>query len=202
MSTYKNTSGNLILTGNNGLATLTINYANTIFNGNFTYTGNLTTVDDFIVVAANNTGTVQDMGLLAGINVGTDTYAGLRFDIAANAWQISSNVNGLGVGTYSTILTAATQANAAGSNTQIQFNNNSAFGANANLTYDYANSRLTLQGTEIFGNIGTTPTYTGNGVAVYNNTVGGGGTGLFVKNSQVNDELVSKSKAIVYGIIF
>jgi hypothetical protein len=32
--------------------------------------------------------------------------------------------------------------------------------------------------------------------------VGGGGTGLYVKNSQVNDELVSKSKAIVYGIIF
>jgi hypothetical protein len=202
MSTYKNTSGDLTLTGNGGLATLTINYANTIFNGNFTYTGNLTTVDDFIVVAANNTGTVQDMGLLAGVNVDTNTYAGLRFDTATNTWQISSNVNGLGVGAYSTILTTATSGNAAGSNTQVQFNNNNAFGANANLTYDYITSRLTLQGTEIFGNIGTTPTYVGNGVAVYNNTVGGGGTGLYVKNATVNDELVSKSKAIVYAIIF
>jgi hypothetical protein len=202
MSTYKNTSGDLTLTGNSGLATLTINYANTVFNGNFTYTGNLTTVDDFIVVAANNTGTVQDMGLLAGINVTANTYAGLRFDVATNSWQISSNVNGAGVGSYSTILTAATSGNAAGSNTQIQFNNNSAFGANVNLTYDYTTSRLTLQGTEIFGNIGTTPSYAGNGVAVYNNTVGGGGTGLYVKNATVDDELVSKSKAIVYGIIF
>ena len=105
MSTYKNTSGDLTLTGNGGLATLTVNYANTIFNGNFTYTGNLTTVDDFIVVAANNTGTVNDMGLLAGINVTTNLYAGLRFDRAANAWQISSNVSGLGVGTYANILT-------------------------------------------------------------------------------------------------
>ena len=63
MSTYKNTSGDLTLTGDGGLATLTINYAETVFNGNLTYTGNLTTVDDFIVVAANNTGTVTDMGL-------------------------------------------------------------------------------------------------------------------------------------------
>jgi hypothetical protein len=39
-------------------------------------------------------------------------------------------------------------------------------------------------------------------VAVYNKAMGSGGTGLYVKNSQVNDELVSKSKAIVYVIIF
>jgi hypothetical protein len=61
---------------------------------------------------------------------------------------------------------------------------------------------LTLRGHEVYGNIGATPAYTGNGVAVYNNTVGGGGTGLYVKNANVNDELVSKGKAIVYGIIF
>ena len=202
MSTYKNTSGDLTLTGNGGAATLTVNYANTIFNGSFTYTGNLSTVDDFIVVAANNTGTVQDMGLLAGINVGNGLYAGLRFDTVANTWQISNSVNGAGVGTYSDILTSATSGNAAGANTQVHFNNAGAFGASANLTYDYITSGLTLQGSEIFGNIGTTPSYTGNGVAVYNNTMGGGGTGLYVINSQVNDELVSKSKAIVYGIIF
>ena len=200
MSTYKNTSGDLTLTGGNGNAILTINYANTIFNGNFTYTGNLTTVDDFIVVAANNTGTVQDMGLLAGVNVANGVYAGLRFDVGTNTWQISSNVNGLGQGSYSALVTG--NGLTAGANTQIQFNNNNVFGANVNFTYDYANSRLTLKGYEVFGNIGTTPTYTGNVVAVYNNTMGGGGTGLYVINSTVNDELVSKSKAIVYGIIF
>ena len=199
MSTYKNTSGDLTLTGNSGNATLTINYANTIFNGNFTYTGNLTTVDDFIVVSANNTGQVQDMGLLAGVNVANGVYAGLRFDVGTSTWQVSSNVNGLGVGTYQAILAGNPTA---GSNTQIQFNQGGVFGASANLAYDYANSRLILRGYEVFGNIGTTPTYTGNGVAVYNNTMGGGGTGLFVINSTVNDELVSKSKAIVYGIIF
>jgi len=202
MSTYKNTSGDLTLTGTSGNATLTVNYANTIFNGNFTYTGNLTTVDDFIVVGSNNTGTVQDLGLLAGVNVANGLYAGLRFDVATNLWQVSSNVNGSGVGSYVNILTTAAFANAAGSNTQVQFNQGGTFGASANLVYNYNTNRLTLQGNQVFGNIGATPTYTGNGVAVYNNTIGGGGTGLYVVNSAVNDELVSKSKAIVYGIIF
>jgi hypothetical protein len=202
MSTYKNTSGNLTLTGDNGAATLTINYANTIFNGDITHTGNITTVDNFIVVAANNTGTVTDMGLLAGINVTVGSYAGLRFNVGTNSWQVSSNVTGAGIGSYATILTTASPGTAAGANTEIQFNNGGLFSANANLTYDYTLSRLTLRGHEVYGNIGATPAYTGNGVAVYNNTVGGGGTGLYVKNAVVNDELVSKGKAIVYGIIF
>ena len=201
MSTYKNTSGDLTLTGNNGLATLTVNYANTVFNGNFTYTGNLTTVDDFIVVAANNAGTVQDMGLLAGINVTTDTYAGLRFDVATNAWQISSNVSGLGIGTYANILTASSPAVAAGSNTQIQFNQGGVFGANANLTYDYANSKLTINGYQVFGNTAT-PANVANSVALYSNVTGSGGTGLYFTSSSAADELVSKSKAIVFAIIF
>ena len=203
MSTYKNTSGDLTLTGDNGFATLTINYANTVFNGSLTYTGNLTTVDDFIVVGANNTGTVTDLGLLAGINVGNGRYAGLRFDTAANAWQISSSVTGLGapVAAYANILTTASSVNAAGSNTQIQFNQGGIFGANANLTYDYANSKLTLNGYQVLGNTAT-PANVANAVALYSNVTGSGGTGLYFTSASANDELVSKSKAIVFAIIF
>jgi len=201
MSTYKNTSGDLTLTGNNGVATLTINYANTVFNGSLTYTGNLTTVDDFIVVAANNTGTVTDMGLLAGINTGNGLYAGLRFDATINAWQISSNVSGLGVGTYANILTTASAANAAGSNTQIQFNQGGVFGASGNLTFDYGNNKLTMLGYQVFGNTAT-PANVANAVALYSNVTGSGGTGLYFTSSSANDELVSKSKAIVFAIIF
>ena len=201
MSTYKNTSGDLTLTGNNGLATLTINYANTIFNGSFTYTGNLTTTDDFIVVAANNTGTVQDMGLLA--QTGTGTFAGLRFNTVANTWQISSSVTGAGapVATYANIVTSATAVTAAGANTQIQFNNGSgAFGATANLSFDTATNKLFLGGHQVFANTAT-PANVANAVAVYSNVVGGGGTGLYFTSSSANDELVSKGKAIVYAII-
>jgi hypothetical protein len=94
MSTYKNTSGDLTMTGDGGAAILTINYADAVINGNLTYTGNLTTVDDFIVVAANNTGAITDMGLLA--QTSPTTFAGLRFDTISNTWQVSNSVYGNG----------------------------------------------------------------------------------------------------------
>ena len=199
MSTYKNTSGNLTMTGNGGAATLTINYAETVINGNLTYTGNLTTVDDFIIVAANNTGTITDMGLLA--QTGLTTFAGLRFDTIANTWQISSSVYGNGgpVTAYANIATG--NISVAGSNTYIQFNNSGSFGANTNFRYDFANSQVTLTGSQAFSNIAT-PTNVSNAIVVYSNAVSGGGTGLYVTSSDGAGELVSKSKAIVYSIIF
>ena len=48
----------------------------------------------------------------------------------------------------------------------------------------------------------STPSATAGYNTVYAATPGSGGTGLYVQNTSVNDELVSKSKAIVYGIIF
>lgn len=199
MSTYKNTSGDLTMTGDGGLATLTINYAEAIINGNLTYTGNLTTVDDFIVVAANNTGTVTDMGLLA--QTGPTTFAGLRYDTTANMWQISSSVYGNGgpVTAYANIATG--NATVAGANTNIQFNNNGSFGANTRFTYDFANSQVTLTGSQAYGNTAT-PANVSNAVTVYSNVVGSGGTGLYITSSAAADELVSKSKAIVFAIIF
>jgi hypothetical protein len=199
MSTYKNTSGDLTLTGDAGFATLTINYANTVFNGSLTYTGNLTTVDDFIVVAANNTGTVTDMGLLA--QTGPTTFAGLRFDTIANTWQISSSVYGNGgpVTAYANIATG--NATVAGANRNIQFNNSGSFGANANFSFDFANSRVTVNGSQAYGNTAT-PANVSNAVTVYSNAVGSGGTGLYITSAAAADELVSKSKAIVFAIIF
>jgi hypothetical protein len=199
MSTYKNTSGDLTMTGDGGLATLTINYAEAIFNGNLTYTGNLTTVDDFIIVAANNTGTVTDMGLLA--QTGPTTFAGLRFDVTANVWQISSSVYGNGgpVTAYANIATG--NAAVAGANRNIQFNNSGSFAGNANFNFDFANSLVTVNGAQAFGNTAT-PTNVSNSVTVYSNAVGSGGTGLYITSSAAADELVSKSKAIVFAIIF
>jgi hypothetical protein len=201
MSTYKNTSGDLTLTGNGGLATLTVNYANTIFNGSFTYTGNLTTVDDFIVVAANNTGTIQDMGLLA--QTGNGTFAGLRFDTVANTWQISSSVNSAGVPVtpYANISSGITPG---GNVTEIQINNGTGgFTANASLKYDTGNSRLTLAGAQVLSNIGTAPTAVANSVSIYNNAPGSGQTGLYVTgNTIATDEVISSTRAKLYSIIF
>jgi hypothetical protein len=154
-------------------------------------------------VAGNNTGVVTDMGLLAQKNA-TD-FAGLRFDTVANTWQISSSVaaNGAPIAAYANLaVSGSANSTVAGANTQIQFNQAGVFGASANLTFDYANNSLLVQGYEILGNIGTQPATPSNAVALYNNTAGGGGTGVYVLSSSVNDELVSKSKAIVYAIIF
>jgi len=201
MSTYKNTSGDLTLTGDAGFATLTINYANTIFNGSLTYTGNLTTVDDFIVVAANNTGTVTEMGLLG--QTGPTTFAGLRFNSVANAWQISTSVTSAGapIVSYSNIATSATTAVPGGPDTAIQFNQGNAFSGTANLRFDYGNNRLTLSGVQYLG-YQSVPPNVANTVAIFSNAIGSGGTGLYFTSSSANDELVSKSAAIVFSIIF
>jgi hypothetical protein len=203
MSTYKNTSGDLTLTGDGGVATLTINYANTVFNGSLTYTGNLTTVDDFIVVGANNTGVVGNLGLLAGLNVNTNSYAGLRFNADVGAWQISANVYGNGSPNtaYANIVTGSGTTPPGGSNTQIQFNDSNSFGATANLTFDKSTNRLTLTGHQALANVAT-PANVSNSVVIYSNAVSAGGTGLYFTSAAANDELVSKSKAIVFAIIF
>jgi hypothetical protein len=59
-----------------------------------------------------------------------------------------------------------------------------------------------LNGVQTYGNIGTAPSAVANTVSVYHNALGSGGTGLYVKSPAVEDELVSRTKAIVFGIIF
>ena len=69
-------------------------------------------------------------------------------------------------------------------------------------TFDVANSKLGITGQVVLGNIDTTPTATANSAALYNATEGSGGTGVYVRSTTVDDELCSKTKAIVFGIIF
>ena len=199
MTTYKNTSGDYTITGAAANSVFTINYANTVFNGNVIYTVPATTDFAFLTVAANNTGAVQDGGLL--MKTGASSYAGLRFDVPSNVWQLSASVysNGAPITSYANIATG--NATVAGANTNIQFNNGGTFGGNANFSFDYANSLITLTGSQAYGNTAT-PTNVSNAVTVYSNAVGSGGTGLYITSAAAADELVSKSKAIVFAIIF
>lgn len=205
MSSNKITSGDYNISlgpriGSRWSGTMTVN-------GNLNVVGNVTSVSDiavndaFIVVAANNTGTVTDMGLVAQKDA--SSWAGFRFDTTANTWQISSSVNfdGSPIDAYANIVGGAA-GTVAGSNTQVQFNQSGVFGASSTLTFDYATNKLTLDGHLALGNIGATPTPVANSVVIYNDTVGAGGTGVYAISSSVDDELVSKSKAIVFSIIF
>jgi hypothetical protein len=51
-------------------------------------------------------------------------------------------------------------------------------------------------------NPGTTPAAVNNASLVYGGTVGAGSTGVYFRNTVNNDELISKSKALVFSMIF
>ena len=199
MATYKNISSDWYISVDNGVGTIYID-GNLDVSGNITYVSEIAVNDAFIIVAANNTGTVNDMGLVA-TKVANSAYAGLRFDVTSNAWQISSSVaaNGAPIASYANIATG--NATVAGANTQLQFNDSSSFGASANLTFNKSTNRLTLTGHQALANVAT-PANVSNSVVIYSNAVSAGGTGLYFTSAAANDELVSKSKAIVFSIIF
>lgn len=198
MSSYKNVNSDFTLTCDNGNGIFTVN-AQTVFAGNVTYNVPAVTVTPFLTVAANNTGAIQDGGLL--MQTGPSTFAGFRFDTVANVWQVSSSVdaNGAPVAAYANL--AGTPG---GSNTQIQINRNGAFDGTANLSYDQATKKFTLNGTITLGNTNTVPAAEANAVVLFSGNVGTGGTGLYTNSDAAGgvDELVANYKAIVYGIIF
>lgn len=119
----------------------------------------------------------------------------------------------------------------AGSTTEIQFNNAGAFGGSANLTwsgtilkvgnFDIGSNiiastnvnggiELTTNGTgQIYlraplrlENEGSDPSSIAGSNMVYAKTPSTGGTGLFINNTSTSGELVSKSRAIFYSMIF
>ena len=208
MATYKRIDGDYAITTLNSADNVTITTHTLEVVGNLDVSGNLTYInvtelniqDPFILLNASNTGSyASNSGVLT--HTAASTFAGIRYNATATQWEISSSTDTTGLtGTWSAIATG--NATVAGANTQVQFNDGGSFGGNANLTFDKATSKLTVLGHLVLGNIGTTPSSTANAAALYNKAVGSGGTGVYVKSSTVDDELVSKSAAIVFAIIF
>ena len=200
MATVKNTSGDYIITVAGGAGNLTIN-ADLDVVGNITYidTTELKVTDPFITVAAKNNGAIQSMGLVAQKT--TTTFAGLRFNTVSGDWEISPAVNSAGapITAYSTISTASSIPGAPANS--VQYNSGSVFTGNSALTFDDSIDKLTLNGHLVFGNTAI-PANVANSVAIYSNVTGSGGTGLYFTSAAAADELVSKTKAIVFGIIF
>ena len=208
MATIKTTSSDYTInvgpydSGNSSyIGTMTVN-------GNLTVTGNVTTIhttdlkidDPFITVAANNNGATTSMGMIAQKT--NTTFAGLRFNTVTNEWEISPSVasNGAPISSYVAISTASGTLPGA-PNTSVQFNVANTFTGSSSFLFDDGNSKLTLTGHMAYGNTAT-PTAVANAVALYSNVMGSGGTGLYFVNGSTGDELVSKSKAIVFSIIF
>jgi hypothetical protein len=215
MTTHKRISGDYIITTIQPQDYTRVNTHTLEVNGNLNVRGNLTYIevtelrvdDPFITVAANNLGsgnaaTFPNQGLVA--QTGTSTFAGLRFHNDTGEWQISDSVTADGdpISAYQPIGVAS--AGLPGDPVDsIQFNAGlGTFGGSANLLYHAANSEVALQGHLSLGTAISPPAPTGNSVNVYGGQEGAGGTGVYVRSATVDDELVSRSAAIVYSIIF
>ena len=134
------------------------------------------------------------------------TYAGIRYNNNASRWELSTDTGTTGeTGTWTEIASAAA-ASVAGANTQVQFNNAGNFGASANMTFTDT-SQLNVTGNI---NVSTglqladsaVPGAVTNTTVLHGGVAGSGGSGVYFVDGTTTDELVSKSKAIVFGIIF
>ncbi len=201
-------SGN-VYTGNVHVTTDTLKVmGNLDVGGNLTYINveELNIRDPFILLNSSNTSSyAANSGVL--VHKTTSDFAGIRWSNVVNSWQVSANTSASGeTGVWSNVLTAGTAA--AGSDTEIQFNDGGDFGASANLTFDKLTGNLNiaglinLQGPQVFGNIGAAPANVANSAVMYHNVVGGGNTGVYVRTTAATDELVAKRRAIAFGLIF
>jgi hypothetical protein len=127
----------------------------------------------------------------------------LRFNNDTTSWQISSNVTAAGaaITAYSDIALGGASAPGQPANS-IQFNIGNVFTGNTNFTFDYSVSQVSLDGSIALKRQAAVPSAIATTQIIYANTPGSGGTGLYIRDSTISDELVSKTKAIVFGIIF
>ncbi len=175
---------------------------NLVVQGNLTYINvtELNVTDPFILVNASNTGTYQSNSGLLTHKTSSD-YAGIRYNNNTGDWEISSSTSSSGTtGSWQPIVAGGITA--AGANTEIQYNDGGVLGANAAFAFDYANSQMTLDGTLALAYNGSTPSAIANTATVTSDIPGSGGTGIYFNNNANQDELISKSKAIVFSIIF
>jgi hypothetical protein len=184
MSTYKRINGDYTIQsiGPNDRINITSNMVT--INGNLQVTGNSQTI-----VSTNSAITDNKITLNHGLSTssppnadgaaievdrGTAANVQLIWNETVDNWQVTTDGT-----TYANIATSAT----------------------AGLANVYADSSPRLSANLII--TGQKLSDLGNSVAIYTNTVGGAGSGVYVDNtSSTGAELVTQSKALAYAIIF
>jgi hypothetical protein len=186
--------GNLFVQGNTSI----INVAN------------ISTADPTITLNSNVTSPFQGN---SGIQVNRGSgYAepALYWNETVLAWQTVTNI--ADIGTYINIGsgagTGSVGTGVAGHLPYYATSTDTVVDAGNNLTWNGANL-LTITGNVQttglrFANTAGVPAVVTGNIALSGNTTGGsvGGTGIYFNNNVESDELVSKTKAIAYSIIF
>lgn len=208
MKNFKRVDGDYTIELINDTDVLTLDSEVVSVTGNLEVRGNVTYIDTeqlqvqdpFLELNKSNTSSyASNAGILT--HVTSSNFAGIRYNTTTNVWELSSSTTDGEDGTWEEIGTAVA-GSVAGSNTHIQFNNAGSFGGEAAFTYDYNANQMGLDGSISLTDQSTEPNNVSGSTVLYANTAGSGGTGVYFVDGSTSDELVSKSKAIVFGIIF
>ena len=194
--------GNLIVTGNS-----------TIIQSN-----NISTFDPTISLNSNLTTSSAPFSGYSGLEVirGTQPTSALYWNETVKAWQITSNIGNSS--SYANIAMSGQSSGNVTAGTATQLGYYATTGTNisptgTNLTWNASSSALTVTGNVIATSVltnsklylkttsATVAGLTGN-IVVAANAAGQGGTGLFVNNTSKTDEVVSKTKARKFAILF
>jgi hypothetical protein len=183
-------------------------------------------ITDNILTLNHGTTTPNPAGAAIEVDRGTSPNVQIRWSEANTRWELSNDGS-----TYSAIAAITGTTSASGPQGAIQWANAGYAYGSSNLTINSGNLRIanTSIGN---GNIWTTgtnqdlylqangsgyvvindvaklayqstaPTNQNNYTMLFANTVGSGGTGLYVVNSGTGDELITKTKATVLALIF
>lgn len=196
-------------------------------NTNTTSTNDLAITNNAIILNAGLSGANAPNPQGANITVdrGTSPNVSIQWSESLGYWQLTNDGT-----TFSKIVSASGGVNAGGYNTAVQYNNANALAGSNSFTFGSGN--LSVYGTNIgnanvnatgsgqdltlssSGGVvyindvlklsyqGTAPSNVASTTQIFANTVGGGGTGLYVVNSGTGDELITKTKATVLALIF
>lgn len=179
------TTGNSFVNGHFG--------ANTLHVGTALRGGNLTT-NAVLTIATNTAFAQSSITLTDGIVTISNTTSGTSLAITvANSTIIANGSYYLNAnGSWERVVT-----DAAGANTQIQFNNSNSFAGSANLTFINANNRLTV------GNSSVNSAVTPSSLAVSNSTtsVTVAPASLTVGNSTVNSTVTPLGYSIANSTV-
>jgi len=214
MSIIKNASGPYVIRTINASDPIVLDSGNVIINGNLFARGSSTTIsttntDIYDNIITLNKGVTGAPILNAGITVvrGTEPNVHLRWNEISQNWQITDdgsiyyNLVATSTGNTRLVDDALPQLGA-----NLNVANFAILNANGGNIYIAPTSELKLDANlhikKIPGNP-VSPVIDHYNVVVASN-VSTGGTGLYVTNDEgiTNQELISKSRAIVYSIIF
>ena len=216
MSTHKRVTGDYAITTVNASDNINLTAHTVSVAGNLTVSGTQTTVNsvdmdikDRLIVLNKGESGAGVTGNLSGLQVdrGTETDARLAYIETVDTWNIDQ-----GNGTLTPIVSSASGLTTVVDDTTPQLGGDLDVNSNSIISASNGNIVIAANGSGIVHIDGSAvrlqneagdPTGQSGYTTVYAKVAGSGGTGLYaVSSTTTADELVSKSKAVVFGIIF